>query len=94
MILPDVNILIYAFRVDSGDHRRYRDWLEAVVNSPEAYGIAPQVLCSFVRIVTHSRVYAQPSRLKDALLLLEIRLLDHFVVGDGPPVSMASRGML
>ena len=33
-------------------------------------------------------------RLKDALLLLEIRLLDHFVVGDGPPVSMAARGML
>ena len=33
-------------------------------------------------------------RLKDALQLLEIRLLDHFVVGDGPPVSMASRGML
>lgn len=33
-------------------------------------------------------------RLKDALALLEIRLLDHFVVGDGPPVSMASRGML
>lgn len=33
-------------------------------------------------------------RLKDALLLLEIRLLDHFVIGDGPPVSMASRGML
>ncbi len=33
-------------------------------------------------------------RLKDALLLLEIRLLDHFVVGDGLPVSMASRGML
>lgn len=33
-------------------------------------------------------------RLKDALLLLEIRLLDHFVVGDGVPVSMASRGML
>jgi len=33
-------------------------------------------------------------RLKDALLLLEIRLLDHFIVGDGLPVSMASRGML
>ena len=37
---------------------------------------------------------ASTRRLKDALLLLEIRLLDHFVVGDGPPVSMASRGML
>jgi DNA repair protein RadC len=33
-------------------------------------------------------------RLKDALALLEIRLLDHFVIGDATPVSMASRGML
>jgi len=33
-------------------------------------------------------------RLKDALALLEIRLLDHFVIGDGAPASMASRGML
>jgi DNA repair protein RadC len=33
-------------------------------------------------------------RLKEALALLEIRLLDHFVIGDGKPVSMASRGML
>lgn len=33
-------------------------------------------------------------RLKDALALLEIRLLDHFVIGDGEPVSMASRGMV
>lgn len=33
-------------------------------------------------------------RLKDALALLDIRLLDHFVVGDGAPVSMAARGMI
>jgi DNA repair protein RadC len=33
-------------------------------------------------------------RLKDALALLDIRLLDHFVVGEGTPVSMAARGML
>ena len=33
-------------------------------------------------------------RLKDALALLDIRLLDHFVVGDGTPVSMASRGLV
>lgn len=33
-------------------------------------------------------------RLKDALGLFEIRLLDHFVIGDGEPVSMAARGML
>jgi DNA repair protein RadC len=33
-------------------------------------------------------------RLKEALALLDIRLLDHFVIGDGQPVSMAARGML
>jgi len=33
-------------------------------------------------------------RLKDALLLVEIRMLDHFVIAGGTTVSMASRGML
>jgi len=33
-------------------------------------------------------------RLKEALALLDIRLLDHFVIGDGAPVSMAARGMV
>lgn len=31
-------------------------------------------------------------RLKQALGLVEIRLLDHFVIGDGAPVSLAARG--
>lgn len=33
-------------------------------------------------------------RLRDALALLDIRLLDHFVIGDGRPVSLAERGIL
>ncbi len=32
------------------------------------------------------------ARLKQALSLVEIRLLDHFIVGDGAPVSLAARG--
>ena len=32
------------------------------------------------------------ARLKQALALVDIRLLDHFVVGFGPPVSLAARG--
>lgn len=31
-------------------------------------------------------------RLREALALVDVRLLDHFIVGDGPPVSMAARG--
>jgi DNA repair protein RadC len=33
-------------------------------------------------------------RLKDALALLDVRVLDHFVIGDGQPVSFAERGWL
>jgi DNA repair protein RadC len=33
-------------------------------------------------------------RLKDALALIDIRLLDHFIVGDGTPVSLAERGLI
>ncbi|PNS08889.1 RadC family protein [Solilutibacter silvestris] len=37
---------------------------------------------------------AVTQRLKQSLALVDIRLLDHFVVGDGPAVSMAARGMI
>jgi DNA repair protein RadC len=33
-------------------------------------------------------------RLRDALALVEIRVLDHIVVGDGEAVSFAERGLL
>lgn len=33
-------------------------------------------------------------RLKSALALVDIRVLDHFVVGDGEPVSFAERGWI
>ena len=33
-------------------------------------------------------------RLKQALLLVDVRLLDHLIVGDGPPVSLARRRQL
>lgn len=34
------------------------------------------------------------NRLRQALSLVEVRVLDHFVVGDGPPCSLAARGWL
>ena len=33
-------------------------------------------------------------RLKAALALVDIRILDHFVIGDGDPVSFAERGLI
>ncbi len=36
--------------------------------------------------------HAVTRQLKQALALVDVRLLDHFVIGDGLPVSLASRG--
>ena len=33
-------------------------------------------------------------RLRDALALVEVRVLDHFVIGSGMPTSLAQRGMI
>jgi DNA repair protein RadC len=33
-------------------------------------------------------------RLRDALVLIDVRVLDHFVIGDGVPTSLARRGWL
>lgn len=33
-------------------------------------------------------------RLRDALALVDIRVLDHFIIGDGEPVSLAELGMI
>jgi toxin-antitoxin system PIN domain toxin len=74
LILPDVNVLLYAFRSDTARHPAYRSWLEGVVNGDEAYGISPQVLCSVVRVSTHPRIYARPSRLDDALAFARVLL--------------------
>ena len=67
MILPDVNVLLYAFRRDAARHGDYRSWLENVVKGEGAYRISPQVLASVVRIGTHRRIYVHPSTTREAL---------------------------
>ena len=67
MILPDVNVLVYAHREDAPNHSAYREWLESVIGSDQAYGMADLVLSGFLRVVTHPRVFAQPSGLDKAL---------------------------
>lgn len=67
MILPDVSVLIFAFRKDSQQHLRYREWLESLVSGVSAYGISPQVLSSVARVTTHSGIFARPSRTEEVL---------------------------
>ncbi len=67
MILPDVNVLVYAFRADAERHLQCRRWLEDTVGGPSVYGVSPQVLSAVVRVCTHPRIHVNPSELGSAL---------------------------
>jgi len=71
MILPDVNVLVHAFRADSADHALCHSWLDGVVNGDSRYGMSPQVLSGVVRVTTHSRVFREPSPLDEVLRFAE-----------------------
>lgn len=59
--MPDVNVLVAAHRTDAPHHLELKDWLEAAVGGAETLGLSDSVLTGFVRIVTHPRVFAQPT---------------------------------
>jgi hypothetical protein len=67
LVLPDVNVLVYAHRADAAHHADCRAWLESVVNGDEAYGVSELVLSGFARVVTHPKVFTKPSTIADAL---------------------------
>ena len=81
MILPDVNIFVYAHSTKAVDHEKYKQWLESVVQGNEAYGICDLALSGFLRIVTNPRIYTPPSAIGDAIAFAEqVRNQPHCVV--------------
>jgi len=67
VILPDVNVLVYAFRDAAPDHARYRAWLSATLRADEPVGLADAVLAGLIRVLTHPRVFSPPATLAAAL---------------------------
>ncbi len=63
----DVNVLVYAHRPESPDHHDYRAWLDDARTGDEPLGVSDLVLSGFLRIVTHPRVFRDPSPLDTAL---------------------------
>jgi toxin-antitoxin system PIN domain toxin len=74
VILPDVNILVHAFRSDSLDHPTCKAWLEGVVNGEAHFGMALQVMSGMIRITTHPKVFATPSSLDEAFRFCSVIL--------------------
>jgi hypothetical protein len=69
--LCDVNVLVYAFRRDAERHEEYRSWLDDLVNGDAAFAVSEWVLAGFLRVVTHPRVFREPSTFGEALEFVE-----------------------
>src|SRR5437867_1780351 len=67
MLLIDVNVLVYAHRPDAQDHKRYREWLERTLQSGATCGMPDVVLSGVIRIVTHPRIFREPTSVDLAL---------------------------
>ncbi|MGD8683483.1 MAG: type II toxin-antitoxin system VapC family toxin [Chloroflexota bacterium] len=67
----DVNVLVYAHRRESADHERYRDWLERIRRDDQPLALSGLVLSGFLRVVTHHRVFREPTPLATAVAFVE-----------------------
>lgn len=74
---PDINVLVAASRSDHPQHALARDWLEAAIGTCESGGsieLLPMVAAGFLRLVTNSRVFPEPSPVKEALAFIDALL--------------------
>ncbi len=72
MLLPDVNILIYAHRVDDPAHGFSSKWLHALVNGRAPFALSILVASAFARVVTNPRFPPAPAELEQAFGFIEV----------------------
>jgi toxin-antitoxin system PIN domain toxin len=72
MFVPDVNVLIYAHRIDScNDHAAYAEWLTRVATGYEPFALSSLALSGLVRIVTNPQIFRRPSTLDEVFSFVD-----------------------
>ena len=71
MVLPDVNVLIFAFDETSPQHKRCLRYVEEALNSDLSFGMAESVWSGFLRITTNPRISSAKVSLEKSIAFLE-----------------------
>ena len=71
MILPDVNLLIYAHNTDAAQHETARTWWEESLSGTETVSLAWVTLLGFVRMTTSRVIMGTPWRAEIAVEQVE-----------------------
>jgi toxin-antitoxin system PIN domain toxin len=67
MIIPDVNLLLYATISGFPQHTRAHSWWEETVNSQARIGLTHPALFGFLRIATNARLLQSPLAVRGAV---------------------------
>jgi toxin-antitoxin system PIN domain toxin len=67
VIVPDLNLLLYAVDDTSPQHAPARRWLSDMMSGTETVAFAWTVLLGFVRLATSARVFSDPLAVGDAI---------------------------
>ncbi len=60
MILPDVNLLVYAIDETSIFHNDAKTWWDETLSSSRIVGLCYPSILGFIRLVTNRRIFASP----------------------------------
>jgi toxin-antitoxin system PIN domain toxin len=66
MIVPDINLLLYAYDAASPSHAKAAAWWERCLSGKEPVGLLPGVVFGFVRIGTNPRAFQHPMTPREA----------------------------
>lgn len=67
MIIPDVNLLLYAIITAFPQHQDARRWFETVMNGPTRIGLTGPAIFGFLRLSTNPRVLDSPLPVEPAV---------------------------
>ncbi len=66
-MIPDVNLLVYAYNADAPHHEEAREWWESCLSERQTVGIPWVVALGFARIMTSRVVLTDPMESIEAL---------------------------
>lgn len=67
MILPDLNLLVYAYNSDAPDHSAARSWWEAVLSDSHPVALPWAVSLGFLRLMTSRAILVDPLSSPEAI---------------------------
>ena len=67
MIIPDINLIVYAHNEESPFHLRAKSWWEPLVNGEETVAVPWMVAIGFLRLMTNPRVSDHPLEVNRAV---------------------------